>query len=73
MSEPRFIVERMSERANILDAIQQLDAAELVAVREAVSQRLTQAPLTPLSDEQVVETAQIMETGRRREDALAVR
>lgn len=47
--------------------------AGLVAVREAISERLAQVPLTPMSDEQVVETAQIVETGRRREDALAVR
>ncbi len=63
----------MSEAVDLLDRIQQLDVAELVAARDAISQRLAQVPLTSLSDDQVVQTAQVVETGRRREDALAVR
>ncbi|WP_207837947.1 HNH endonuclease signature motif containing protein [Williamsia soli] len=63
----------MSESGGLLNVIQHMDAAELVVAREAISQRLTQVPLTTLSDEQVVETAQVVETGRRREDALSVR
>ncbi|PYE20177.1 HNH endonuclease [Williamsia limnetica] len=63
----------MSESVDLLDVIQSLDAAGLVAAREAISQRLTRVSLTTLSDEQVTETAQVVETGRRRDDALAIR
>ena len=37
MSDPSFIIEHMSETADLIAAIQQLDAGDLVAVREAVA------------------------------------
>jgi hypothetical protein len=63
----------MSERRDVVEAIQGLDAAELIAVREAVSRRLSEVSLAPLSDDQVVSSAAVVETGRRRDDAIVLK
>lgn len=44
----------MSETADLITTIQQLDAGALVAVREAVSQQLLAVPLSSMTDDEVV-------------------
>lgn len=63
----------MSETADLIAAIQQLDAGALVAVREAVSRQMLTVPLSSMTDDEVVAATAMVETGARRDDAVKIR